>query len=161
VTPEITLAATRRTGHALLALYRRRIDDLVGKLSISDRFTPATEALRASLDHDKTLLPGLWEANRRRDAHEPLRLKLTFMAVRLEALRRELAARDAGEPRRVLGAYQKPAELAADLGLVREALIASRADRAREALVEPLLALVQVLGFHGYELDLREDAEAH
>jgi len=161
VTPEITLAAMRRTSHALLALYRRRIEDLVGKLSISDRFTPATEALRASLDQDKVLLPALWEANRRRDAHEPLRLKLTFMAGRLEGLRSEIASRDAGHPRSVLGAYTKPEELAADLGLVREALIASRADRAREALIEPLLALVEALGFHGYELDLREDADAH
>jgi phosphoenolpyruvate carboxylase len=161
VTPEITLAAVRRTGHALLALYRRRIDDLVGKLSISDRFTPGTEALRASLDQDKLLLPVLWEANRRRDAHEPLRLKLTFMAGRIEALRREIASRDAGRPERILGAYTRPKELIADLLLVREALIASGADRAREAYIEPFIALVEVLGFHGYDLDLREEATMH
>ena len=161
VTPEITLATLRRTGHALLALYRRRIEDLVTRISISDRLTPATEALRASLETDKQLLPALWEANRRRDAHEPLRLKLTFMSGRLEALRREIASRDAGRPERVLGAYQKPAELIADLELVREALIASAADRAREALVEPLILLVQACGFHGYTIDLREDSEAH
>lgn len=161
VTPEITLAAVRRTGHALLALYRRRIDDLVGKLSISDRLTPGTEALRASLDQDKLLLPALWEANRRRDAHEPLRLKLTFMAGRIEALRREIASRDAGRPERVLGAYTRPKELITDLMLVREALIASNADRAREAFIEPFIALVEVLGFHGYDLDLREEATMH
>jgi phosphoenolpyruvate carboxylase len=161
VTPEITLATVRRTGHALLALYRRRIDDLVRRISISDRLTPATEALRASLDQDKQLLPALWEANRRRDAHEPLRLKLTFMAGRLEGLRREIASRDAGKPERVLGAYQSPAELVADLELVRGALIASAADRARESLLEPLLLLVEACGFHGYSIDLREDSEAH
>ncbi|HEY3498926.1 MAG TPA: phosphoenolpyruvate carboxylase [Polyangiaceae bacterium] len=161
VTPEITLATLRRTGHALLALYRRRIEDLVTRISISDRLTPATEALRASLETDKQLLPALWEANRRRDAHEPLRLKLTFMAGRLEALRREIASRDAGRPERVLGAYQGPADLIADLELVREALIASAADRAREALVEPLILLVQACGFHGYAIDLREDSETH
>jgi len=161
VTPEITLAAVRRTGHALLLLYRRRIDELVGQLSVSDRLTPATEALRTSLDHDKALLPALWEANRRRDAHEPLRLKLTFMAGRIEALRSEIASRDAGRPERLLGAYTNPSELIADLSLVREALIAARADRAREALIEPFIALVEQLGFHGYDLDLREDADAH
>jgi phosphoenolpyruvate carboxylase len=161
VTPEITLATLRRTAHALLALYRRQIDDLVTRISISDRLTPATEALRASLDLDKQLLPVLWEANRRRDAHEPLRLKLTFMSGRIEALRREIASRDAGRPERVLGAYQTPAELLGDLELVRGTLIASAADRAREALVEPVMLLVEALGFHGYTIDLREDSEAH
>jgi len=102
VTPEITLAALRRTSHALLALYRRRLEDLIGRLSISDQLKPATEALRASLDSDKNLLPALWEANRRRDAHEPLRLKLTFMAGRIEALRSEIASRDAGRPDEII-----------------------------------------------------------
>jgi phosphoenolpyruvate carboxylase len=161
VTPEITLAALRRTAHALLALYRRRVDDLIGTLSISDRLTLATDSLRASLEADKLLLPALWEANRRRNAHEPLRLKLTFMGGRIEALRSEIASRDAGRPEFHQGAYKNAAELVADLGLVREALIVSRADRAREALVEPFIALVEVQGFHGYDLDLREDADAH
>jgi phosphoenolpyruvate carboxylase len=161
VTPEITLAATRRTSHALLAYYRRRIDDLVARISISDRLTPAPEELRVSLDKDKVLLPGLWEANRRRDAHEPLRLKLTFMAGKIEALRREIASRDAGKPERVLGAYASADEFAGDLDLVRRALIQSSAEHARTTLVEPLVAQLRSLGFFGYHLDLREDAEAH
>jgi phosphoenolpyruvate carboxylase len=161
VTPEITIAAMRRTSHALLACYRRRIEDLVTRISISDRLTPAPEELRASLDRDKLLLPAIWEANRRRDAHEPLRLKLTFMAGRIEALRREIASRDAGRPERVLGAYANAAELAEDLELVRRALIQSSAENARTTLVEPLVAQLSSLGFFGYHLDLREDADAH
>jgi phosphoenolpyruvate carboxylase len=144
-----------------LAVYRKKVEDLVGRISISDRLTPQTEELRTSLERDKLVLPKLWEANRRRDAHEPLRLKLTFVAGRLEALRSEIASRDAGQPQSVPGAYKEPAELVADLELVRSALIASRADHAREALLEPLIVLVQTLGFHGYNLDLREDAEVH
>jgi len=161
VTPEITLATVRRTSHALLAVYRRKVDDLVGRISISDRLTPQSEDLRASLERDKAVLPRIWEANRRRDAHEPLRLKLTFVAGRIEALRSEIASRDAGRPESFPGAYREPAELVSDLELVRRTLIASGADHAREALVEPLIVLVQTLGFHGYHLDLREDAEVH
>jgi len=161
VTPEITLAAVRHTAHALTLHYRQRIDELIGKLSISDRLSPSTESLRASLDQDKLLLPALWERNKRRNAHEPLRLKLTFVGGRIDALRREIASRDGGRPERVEGAYATPAELVADLKLVREALITSNADRAREALVEPFIALVEVLGFHGYRLDLREEATMH
>ncbi len=161
VTPEITLATVRRTSHALLAVYRKKVEDLVERLSISDRLTPESEALRTSLESDKELLPHIWEANRRRDAHEPLRLKLTFIAGRLEALRSEIASRDAGRPERVPGAYQSPAELLGDLGLVRSTMIASGADHAREALIEPLIVMVEALGFHGYTLDLREDSEVH
>jgi phosphoenolpyruvate carboxylase len=161
VTPEITLATVRRTSHALLAVYRRKVEDLVGRISISDRLTPQSEDLRASLERDKQVLPKIWEANRRRDAHEPLRLKLTFMAGRIEALRSEIASRDAGRPENVPGAYREPAELVSDLELVRRTLISAGADHAREALVEPLIVLVETLGFHGYHLDLREDAEVH
>jgi phosphoenolpyruvate carboxylase len=161
VTPEITVAATRRTAHALLGLYQRRIGDLIERLSISDRLATAPEALRASLEEDKAILPELWERNRRRDAHEPMRLKLTFMGGRLEALRAEIASRDAGRPRKVLGAYQKAEDLLKDLDLLKSVLVASRAEHARLALLEPLIAEVQTLGFFGYHLDLREDGEAH
>jgi phosphoenolpyruvate carboxylase len=161
VTPDITIAAMRRTSHALLAVYRRRIEDLVRRISISDRLTPAPEELRVSLDRDKLLLPEIWEANRRRDAHEPLRLKLTFMAGRIEALRQEIASRDAGRPERVQGAYASDGELADDLALVRRALIQSSAEHARMTLLEPLIAQLRSLGFFGYHLDLREDADAH
>lgn len=161
VTPEITLAAVRRTAHALLASYRRSIEELVVRLSVSDRIAPAPEELRASLDRDKLLLPELWEANRRRDEHEPLRMKLTFMAGRIDALRREIAARDAGRAERVRGAYGSWRELLDDLELLRRALAAARADQARAALIDPLVAEVSSLGFWGYHLDLREDAEVH
>ncbi|HYO93149.1 MAG TPA: phosphoenolpyruvate carboxylase [Polyangiaceae bacterium] len=161
VTPEITLAAMRRTSYALLARYRRRLEELVGHLSISDRLTPAPEELRGSLEADKALLPAVWEANQRRDAHEPMRLKLTFMAERVEALRREIAARDAGRPLMAPGAYRNAEELVADLELIRRALIAAGADHARRLWLEPLVSQVQSLGFYGYTLDLREDSEAH
>jgi phosphoenolpyruvate carboxylase len=161
VTPEITVAATRRTAYALLARYRSRLERLVGNVSISDLIAPATEELRSSLERDKLLLPAIWEANSRRDAHEPLRLKLTFIAGRIEALRREIASRDAGRPEIVNGAYKKPSELLYDLDLVRQSLTFAGADRARKTLIEPLIAQVEAFGFHGYTLDLREDSEAH
>ncbi len=161
VTPEITVAATRRTSYALLARYRARVDDLVAYLSISDRIAAAPEELRASIDRDKLILPALWEANRRRDAHEPLRLKLTFIGGRIEALRKELASRDAGRPETVSGAYASSDELVGDLKVIAHALASAGVEQARKALVEPFIALVQAFGFHGYTLDLREDSEAH
>src|SRR5207244_11256707 len=45
--------------------------------------------------------------------------------------------------------------------LVADALDAVGAAHARRTLVEPLVAQVRAHGFHGYRLDVREDAGAH
>jgi phosphoenolpyruvate carboxylase len=122
VTPETTLAATRRTAHALLGYYRSRIDELIERLAVSDHIATAPAELRRSLLRDKARSPEVWERNRRRDAHEPVRLKLSFVAARLEALQKWLAARDAGRLEHVPGAYRESEELLADLKLVDTAL---------------------------------------
>ena len=161
VTPEITMAAARRTAHALLGLYHRKVWRLVERLSVSDRLGGVPDVLRQSLERDKPLLPRLWEMNRKRDQHEPLRLKLTFISGRLEATRREIATRDAGQLERIPGAYATADEFWKDLDVVRQSLVHARADQARRSLLEPLIGLVEVLGFAGYYLDLREDSEMH
>jgi phosphoenolpyruvate carboxylase len=161
VTPEITMAAARRTAHALLGLYHRKVWRLVERLSVSDRLGGVPDVLRQSLERDKPLLPRLWEINRKRDQHEPLRLKLTFITGRLEATRREIASRDSGQPERISGAYASAEEFWKDLDVVRQSLVHARADHARRSLLEPLIGLVEVLGFAGYYLDLREDSEMH
>jgi phosphoenolpyruvate carboxylase len=161
VTPEVTMAAARRTAHALLGLYHRKIWTLVQRLSVSDRLGGVPDVLRQSLEKDKPLLPRLWEINRKRDQHEPLRLKLTFITGRLEATRREIAARDSGQVERVSGAYASAEEFWQDLDVVRQSLVHARAEQARRSLLEPLIGLVEVLGFAGYYLDLREDSEMH
>jgi len=161
VTPEITMAAARRTAHALLGLYHRKLFQLVQRLSVSDRLGGVPDSLRQSLEKDKPLLPRLWEMNRRRDAHEPLRLKLTFMTGRLEATRAEIASRDAGKPEKIAGAYAGAEQFLTDLRIIESALEAAKATHARESLVAPLIAEVETLGFAGYLLDIRDDSEVH
>jgi phosphoenolpyruvate carboxylase len=161
VTPDLTIAAARRHSHAILGHYEKRIARLIERLSISSRIVPASAALRASLEADKQLLPDIWEANARRDAEEPLRLKLSFIKGRLAATRQEIASRDAGKFDRFAGAYTKAEELVSDVELVEAALQGARANRAVRALIAPFLAEVRMLGFHGYSMDVREDSEAH
>ena len=161
VTPEITMAAARRTAHALLGLYHRKLFQLVQRLSISDRLGGVPDSLRQSLEKDKPLLPKLWEMNRKRDQHEPLRLKLTFMMGRIEATRQEIAARDASKVEHMPAAYASAEEFWKDLDVVRQALLGARAEHARRSLLDPLIGQVEVLGFCGYYLDLREDSEMH
>ena len=146
VTAEITLAAARRARRAVLDHYAKALADLAARLSVSERLATVSPELRASLERDRAELPAVWEQNRRRNADEPLRLKVSFMRARVGA-----------DP----PGYRTAQELERDLSLLADALDTVGAAHARRTLVEPLLAQVRAHGFHGYRLDLREDAAVH
>ncbi len=161
VTPEVTLAATRRATYTLLAQYFNQLDELVHRLSLSSRHASVPDELKTSNERDRELLPRVWEANRKRDAEEPLRLKLSFMRERLGAARARVAARDGGTPDHFPAAYSNAEELLEDLDLVARVLDASGAERARRTLVDPLRVQVRSHGFYGLLLDVREDSGVH
>ena len=161
VTPDVTMAAARRSAYAILAAYRRDVESLVDRLSLSDLLAQTPKALNDSLERDREELPDVWRANRRRNKHEPVRLKLSFIAARLEATRRLIAARDAGVIADEPAAYASAEPLERDLLLVRGALDEAGAARAREAQLDPLLARVQAHGLHGFLLDVRDHADVH
>jgi len=161
VTPDLTIAAARRHSHSILGHYQKTVKLLIERLSISSRIAPPSPELRASLEADKLLLPDVWQANNKRDAEEPLRLKLSFIAGRLEATRNQVAARDAGRSDTFPAAYKKAEELVRDVELIAAAVQGAKANRAARSLVEPFLSEIRMLGFHGYSLDVREDSEAH
>ncbi len=146
VTAEITLAAARRARRAVLNHYARALADLAARLSVSERLAAVSPELRASLERDRAELPDVWEQNRRRNADEPLRLKVSFVQARVEA-----------DPPR----YGSSGELERDLSLLADALEMAGAGHARRTLVEPLLGDVRAHGFHGFRLDVREDAAVH
>ena len=161
VTPETTLAAARRASHVILGRYRRALDGLTERLSVSATIAPPPVALVESLEQDRDLVPEVWIANRQRNADEPVRLKLSFMAARVEATRRLVAARDAGRSEQVPAAYPNAAALEADLVLVRDYLAAAGAVDATRTVVDPLLATVRAHGFHGFMMDVRDHAAMH
>ena len=161
VTPASTVAAARRASHTMLGRYVTALDALIDRLSLSSRLASPAPALVASLDADREVLPEVWEANRRRNADEPLRLKLTFMAARAEATRRLVAARDAGVPAYEVAAYPDAGAMERDLLLVRESLLGAGATEACRIVLDPLLASVRAHGFHGYMMDVRDHADSH
>jgi phosphoenolpyruvate carboxylase len=146
VTAEITLTAARRARRAVLDHYARALADLAARLSVSERLAPLSPEFRASLERDRAELPDVWEQNHRRNADEPLRLKVSFVQARVQA-----------EPPR----YGSSKELERDLSLLADALDLAGAGHARRTLVEPLLGDVRTHGFHGFRLDVREDAAVH
>jgi phosphoenolpyruvate carboxylase len=161
VTPETTVAAARRAQHVILGRYRREVEALTERLSLSAAVAAPTDDLRASLEADRAALPDVWEANRRRNADEPVRLKLSFVAGRLEATRRLVAARDAGRPAHEPAAYPHAAAFEADLLLVRACLSAAGAGQVTRTAFDPLLVGLRAHGFHGFRMDVRDHATSH
>jgi phosphoenolpyruvate carboxylase len=161
VTPETSIAAARRASYAILGRYHDAVDELVRRLSMSAAISPVPLQLMQSIDADKKLLPSVWEANRKRNADEPIRLKATMMAARIGATRRIIAAHDAGDATaRDSAAYANAAELERDLNLIRDALGQAHAEMSRRNLIDPLLSLVRAHGFHGLMMDLRDHVES-
>jgi phosphoenolpyruvate carboxylase len=161
VTPEITVATARRASHVILGRYSAALDDLTRRLSLSAAIAPPTAALLKSLAHDRPLLPLIWKKNRKRNADEPLRLKLSFMSARVEATRRLVASRDAGRERKEPAAYPDVQAFESDLRLVRDYLLASGAVQACRTTLDPLYAAVRAHGFHGFMMDVRDHSEVH
>jgi len=161
VTPDVTIATARRSSYAILGRYAEALADLVERLSVSASIAPPPDDLRASIESDCKLLPEVYEANRRRNADEPLRLKLTLMLARVGATRRLTAARDAGKAADEPAAYTDSGELERDLLLVRESLVRAGATHTCRATVDPLLAVVRAHGLYGYLMDVRDHADVN
>jgi phosphoenolpyruvate carboxylase len=161
VTPEITVVTARRTAFAVVEKYRQTTEELARRLSLSQSLATAPPELWASLEVDRVELPELWEKHAHRAADEPLRLKLTFVSARLACTAEQIAQRYRGRTHTVPGAYASAAVFAADLELLRAALAGAGAHAAVHTLLDPLSDRLRVYGFHGFLLDIREDAERH
>jgi phosphoenolpyruvate carboxylase len=161
VTPDITIATARRASHVILGRYGAALEDLTRRLSLSATIAPPTPALVQSLEHDQQLLPLIWKKNRKRNADEPLRLKLSFMSARIEATRRLVASRDAGRAKKEPAAYPDVDAFEKDLALVREYLLGAGAEQACRTTLDPLYSAVRAHGFHGFMMDVRDHSQVH
>ena len=161
VTPEVTLRSVWRAAFVVVRAYRDAVGELATRLSLSTRFTQVPAPLLASLTADQALLPEVHARNARRDAEEPVRMKLSYIEARLQATLDQLEALDSGEGGREPAAYADASTLRADLRLVQHAVEEAGAARAADEVVRPLLRRVDALGLHGFRLDVREDAQVH
>ncbi|MEO5816711.1 MAG: phosphoenolpyruvate carboxylase [Gemmatimonadaceae bacterium] len=161
VTPETTVASARRASHVILGRYGRALDDLVERLALSAQLAPPPPELLASIENDQQLLPDVFAMNRVRNSSEPVRLKLSFMAARVAATRRLVAARDGGTLRPEPAAYATIADFEGDLLLVRDSVLAAGAFEACRTVLDPMIAVVRAHGFHGFMLDIRDHADMH
>ncbi len=158
VTPEVTTAVLRmQHDHALRELIAA-VEQLATDLSSSDKIVGVSDALAASLDADAAALPSTHAVFADLSAGEPYRQKAAFVHQRLMNTRRRLAEET---PHRPGVDYADPAELLADLGLMRESLLANQGELIATGSLAGLLRRVAAFGFHLATMDVREHARAH
>jgi phosphoenolpyruvate carboxylase len=154
VTPETTAWTFRVHREDALRLHRRALDALRLTLSVSDQQADLPDALRASVDADRTAAP-LDERRWRQNAHEPVRLKLMQMTERIDALL-AAPADTRGVPPYTAAAYR------ADLDLISESLRAAGLGALVEAGgLAALRVQARAFGFHLAALDVRQHSRVH
>ena len=134
------------------------VDQLIQALSNSAAIVGISEALSASLQADRDLLPDVYERYMVLNAEEPYRLKCSYIRQRLVNTRSRMAAGTAHVPGTD---YDGIEALIDELRLVRDSLAANRGEAIAEGLVRRIGRLVRTFGFHVATLDVRENAEAH
>ena len=157
-----TRTAAMRQCLEMLREYTRRVVDLRDRLTQSEPYVEATPAFARALDRDEGLADVVFRERPGQFAREPYRRKLTFVLHRLRLRIGEIERRLRGgtaeiEPE----AYRLPAQLLADLEIVRDNLIANRDGRVAGGALQDLIVLVRTFGFHLATLDVREDAARH
>ncbi|MGA7123118.1 MAG: phosphoenolpyruvate carboxylase [Polyangiaceae bacterium] len=167
VTPEVLedsiLAHQARGLRRLL----RAVRHLGGKLSQSDRYVRAPDALLESIKEDARLMPRIAAEQGPRTEGEPWRKKLRFVEVRLgatiagiEQRRTMLEPRETKAPKHEPEhGYRQPAELASDLGLIADTLRQAKCLHSGERRARALFELVKARGFGIAELEMRTVAD--
>jgi phosphoenolpyruvate carboxylase len=150
VTPETTVSALELMREQCLRLLESRLEQLAGRLSLSERLTgpaPGLEPiLTAGAEHFAELAGRLAELN----PEEPYRRALTFMRERIRATQ----ARDAR-------GYAEPQELLDDLRQVEASLCEGQGALTAGSDLRDVIRQVEVFGFHFAHLDIREHAAVH
>lgn len=150
VTPERTVEALELMREQCLRLLEARLEQLAGRLSLSDRLTGPAPDLEPILIAGAARFPELDGRLRVLNPEEPYRRALTFMRERVRAAH-------AHGP----GGYAEPAELLADLRRVQRSLQRGSGALTAGSDLHDFIRQVEVFGFHYARLDIREHARAH
>lgn len=148
VTPEMTLESLRLHRVAAIELYRDKLSDLMGLLSLSDRRIAMPDELMASIDPDE-IANDVPEDFKARLRHEPFRLKLLQMRNRLKAAMENENAYDASR-------------FVAELQLLTDSLQQiNLAEIVESSGLADLLTQAKVFGFHLAAIDIRQHSAIH
>jgi phosphoenolpyruvate carboxylase len=155
--PFVTNAVTQTTllENRLTSLrrYRRRLDDLVRALSITEKAVPLSDRFRAALDRELAAT-GRAEEFAVRNPGEVFRQYLGCMLGRLQVMI-EQAERSEVEPDPA--GYASADAMLADLKLIEDELDQAGRGEIARALVRPVRREVETFRFSTVRLDIREN----
>ncbi len=150
--PGVTAQVTRTTLDELrrgaLVLHRNALRRLAERLSLSAKLQPPPAAFTQAISARAASLGAQGEAILARNAMEPWRQWCSLCLACLP---------DGGDA----GVYRSPAELQADLAMLRAALSEVGAARLVRLELEPVERAVENLGFHLASLDVRQNSAMH
>ena len=158
VTALITAESIRLYRSSILLQYAHRVQALIDRLSMSVARTPASDALRDSIDQDLDALPRLRQRVEGRNPSELYRAKLNAIAVRLELSLEEIGAQEVPGSR---GGYADESAMRRDVEVTRNSLEEHRGERLAGGLLRKLSELLEIFGFHLVTLDVRQNQSKH
>ncbi len=150
VTPEMTIQALDLMRDQCLRLYDMRLEQLAGRLSLSERLTGPAAELAPILSAGEADFPVLAATLAEINPEEPYRRALSFIRERVRAARERQPA-----------GYPGPDALREDLALVARSLSDGSGALTASADLHDFIREVEVFGFHYARLDIREHAKIH
>ena len=146
--------AIRAQAGVAFAHYLEEVHHLGGELSLSTRLVTPTAELLA-------LAKSAGDSNPHRQ-DEPYRQALIGVYARVAETARTLAQYVAPRaPQAALEPYATPAEMVADLSIIRSSLASHGSQLIAAGRLDPLIRAVEVFGFHLAVLDLRQNSDVH
>ncbi len=145
-----TLLENRLTG---LRRYRRRIEELVRALSITERAVPLSDRFRSALERE---LAGTGRAEEIA-ARNPGEVFRQYLGVMLQRIQVMIEDTERGDTRPNPAGYASADALLADLRLIEDELIQAGRTEIAAAIVRPVRREVESFRFSTVRLDVREN----
>ena len=153
VTNEVTRSTLLENRLTVLRRYRRRLDDLMRTLSITEKALPISGRFRQALEKELAAT-GEAEALAQRNPGEVFRQYLSCMLRRLDLM---VAATERGDTRPDRGGYGSADALVSDLKLLEAELIGAQRPEIASSVLRPVRREVESFRFSTVRLDVREN----
>lgn len=158
VTPEVTLSILKLQNVVATRIINANLDLLIRELSSSSELVGVSAELTKSLQADLAALPDLDPRLLVVNAHEPYRLKLSCIKLKVANSAERIAAGSEHVP----GCdYAHRAELVAELGVIDASLRANGGELIADRMLADAVRSIASVGLHLATMDIREHAEAH
>jgi phosphoenolpyruvate carboxylase len=164
VTPQVTWETACYQRKIVIGKYLEAITQLREILSLSLHWSDVQQELLDSLEQDQQQIPSIYQELSIRYRQEPYRLKLAYIACRLNNTMERNQALSSAVGRQAISEiqteniYTSGDEFVAELKLMQSSLAATSL-HCRE--LDDLITQAEVFGFNLVELDFRQDSSRH